>query len=338
MPGIFDSFDLRDLHLRNRIGMSPMCQYMATDGVPNDWHHVHYVSRAVGGVGLIIVEMTNVESRGRISDACLGLWNEEQASAHAAIVAAARRHGAAVGVQLAHAGRKSRVTNSVSVAPSAIPFDADGPVPHALTTVEVEGMVEAFAGSARRAVEAGYDMIELHGAHGYLIHQFLSPASNRRDDHYARGERFVLDVISEVRRHIPGGMPLGLRLSAVDGHPDGYQFPDLQAWAASFLTAGVDVLDISGGGNGPLAPQVYPGYQVPYARSYKHQLGCPVMTVGRLEDPALAEHVLRREDADIVLLGRGLLVSPYWVREAAASFGGEFTMTPSYERGFRALR
>lgn len=336
-PGLFTPLDLGAVTLRNRIAMSPMCQYQARgDGTPTTWHTVHYVARAIGGLGLVMTEMTDVTPNGRITDGCLGLWNAAQRDAFARIVDACHEHGAAVGVQLAHAGRKSTLAPDRGgdlVAPSAVPFAPDRPTPRALQVAEIEGIVEAFGRSAALAVEAGFDVIELHGAHGYLIHQFMSPSSNRRDDRYGERDRFALDVIREVRRHLPAGTPLVFRVSATETNPDGYEADEVLAMTGRFLDAGVDALDVTTGGNGPIRPEAYPGYQVRHAERYRRRFGVPVMAVGRLESPHLADAIVRDGRADVAMIGRGLLRNPYWPRDAADALGAEFTLPGVYEMG-----
>ena len=203
MPGLFDPMDLSGITLRNRIVMSPMCQYQAKgDGRPTSWHHTHYVSRAVGGVGLVLSEMTDVEPRGRITQGCLGLWNEEQAEQFGSIAEACHREGARFGIQIAHAGRKSTLTDDM-VAPSAVPFSADRPIPRALDHAEIKEIVQAFVRTAELAASSGVDVIELHAAHGYLLHQFLSPISNQREDGYGDLLQFPLEVVREIRHAVP---------------------------------------------------------------------------------------------------------------------------------------
>ena len=287
MSGLFDPINLGDVMLRNRIAMSPMCQYQAHgDGVPTTWHTVHYVSRAIGGLGLVMTEMTDVAPIGRITEGCLGLWNTDQRDAFARIAESCRTYGAAVGVQLAHAGRKSNLKEDI-VAPSAIPFGPDNPVPRALEIAEIEGIVEAFGRSAELAVAAGFDVIELHGAHGYLIHQFMSPSSNHREDRYRDHARFALDVIQEVRRHVPKGTPLVFRVSATETNEDGYGLEDVLGMVDRFVEAGIDAFDVTTSGNGPVRPEVYPGYQVRHAETFRCRYGLPVIAVGRLESPHL---------------------------------------------------
>jgi len=333
MPGLFDPFDLNDLHVPNRIGMSPMCQYRAAgDGVPTDWHRTHYRSRAVGGTGLILTEMTDVEPRGRITEGCLGLWNDAQRDAFARLAADVHAEGAAFGVQIAHAGRKSTLDSEI-VAPSAIPFAPDRATPRALTIDEIHAIIAAFAEAARRAVEAGVDVVELHGAHGYLLHQFMSPASNRRDDDYADPARFALEVIAAVRAELPSGMPLMMRVSMREYQEGGYAPEHMMALLPKFVAAGVDMFDVSTGGDSPARPQVYPGYQLSYARDVRERLQVPVATVGMMHGAALAEYAVRDGHTDFVLVGRGLLRSPYWAHESARALGVSRPLPGEYDKG-----
>ncbi len=334
---LFEPVRLNDLTLRNRIAMSPMCQYKADghDGKIRQWHEIHYLSRAVGGVGLVILEMTNVEPRGRITDGCLGLWNDEQAELLAGLVRSIRQFGAAAGIQIAHAGRKSRVESLEPVAPSAIAH-VGLRTPRELTQDEIGALIKGFADAAKRAVDAGFEYIELHGAHGYLINQFLSPATNRRSDEYAAGPRFAVEVVKAVRGVIPEGMPLFMRLSAEEYGEGGYTFLELLAMAADMRGAGVDGFAISSGGNIGAPPSVWPGYQLGYAQEYRRTLGAPIMAVGKLDDPALAESALRSGQADVIALGRALLRNPNWPRVAAQELAsGALKLPGEYERGWR---
>ncbi|MCR2803472.1 NADH:flavin oxidoreductase/NADH oxidase [Paenibacillus soyae] len=335
-------FSIKDLTLRNRTVMAPMCQYSVErrDGIATDWHFVHYTSRAIGGVGLIIVEMTNVEPDGRITDNCLGLWSDEQIPALKRIVDAAHRHGAKIGIQIAHAGRKAQDAET-PVAPSAIAFDEKYKTPRALSTEEVKGMVVKFGEAARRAVEAGFDTIELHGAHGYLLHQFHSPKANKRQDEYGQDlTLFGREVIGQVKKHMPEGMPLLFRISALEYAEGGYDLAQGIELCRAYRDAGVDVFHISSGGDGAPSPSrrptVEPGYQVHAAEAVKEALGVPVIAVGILEDPKVAAGVLKDGKADMVAVARGLLRDPHWAIRAIEATGGNFrSFVPvPYERGF----
>lgn len=336
-------YRIKGMALRNRVVMPPMCQYSVhqKDGAATDWHYVHYVSRAVGGVGLIVVEMTNVEPAGRITDRCLGLWSDEQIQPLRKMVDAVHAHGAKIGIQIAHAGRKAEDAPE-PVAPSAIAYSSKYKTPRALSTAEVKDMVVKFGDAARRAVEAGFDTIELHGAHGYLIHQFHSPLTNRREDEYGQDPAlFGCEVIREVKRHMPEDMPLILRLSALEYVEGGYEINYGVELSRRYVEAGVDALHVSTGGEGTPSdarrPQVGPGFQVPAAQAVKEALPeVPVIAVGQLQNPQDAAEVLASGKADLVAVARGMLHDPYWTLHAIEATGGDykaFVPTP-YERGF----
>jgi 2,4-dienoyl-CoA reductase-like NADH-dependent reductase (Old Yellow Enzyme family) len=333
-------FRLQQLELNNRIVMAPMCQYSveAKDGKPNDWHFVHYVSRAVGGAGLILMEMTDVEPDGRISDYDLGLWSDDHIPAFRRIIDEVHKYGAKIGIQIAHAGRKAEDA-AVPVAPSGIAVTDRAKQPRALTNAEVKGLVAKFRDAARRAVAAGVDTIELHGAHGYLIHQFHSPAINRRDDEYGeKPELFGTEIIHAVKEVMPQGMPLLLRISAMEYMDGGYDLDYALRVGEAYRDAGVDMFHVSSGGEGPAAgvrkPGNYPGYQVPMARAFKQTLGVPVIAVGMLDDPQLAEATLANGDADLVAVARGMLRDPYWALHAIRAVGSAATPPRQYERAF----
>lgn len=329
MSRLNQTFSIKGLTLRNRIVMPPMCQYSvsAKDGKPNEWHDVHYTSRAVGGTGLIIIEMTDVEPDGRISDYDLGIWSDEHVPAFARVIEGIHRFGAKAGIQIAHAGRKAGDAE-VPVGPSAIRFSEDFKQPHALTTEETQAMVAKFGDAARRAVEAGVDTIELHGAHGYLIHQFHSPSINNREDKYGQDRAlFGVEVLQAVKAQMPSDMPLIMRISAIEYMDGGYGIEYALEMARRYLDAGVDIFHVSSGGDGPvgkLKPGNYPGYHLPLARKFKEALGVPVIAVGILDDPELALAAVANGDADLVAVGRGMLNDPYWAAHAIRATGGEW--------------
>lgn len=340
MNHLFSPYQFKGLELKNRVVMPPMCQYSVEnkDGIATDWHYLHYVSRAIGGAGFIIIEMTDVEPDGRISDYDLGLWSDEQIPALARIVEACHKYGAKVGIQIAHAGRKAEDA-AEPVAPSAIPFDKDWKTPRALTTSEVKDMVEKFRQAVQRAVKAGFDAIEIHGAHGYLIHQFHSPLTNQRDDEYGKDlTKFGREIIEAAKAEMPDNMPLIMRISAKEYVDGGYGINESIQFAKQFQEAGVDMFHISSGGEGPIGDSGKPGthaaYQVPLAREIKASLDIPVIAVGRLEDPILANAVIGNEDAELVAIGRGMLRNPYWTFEAAAALKQEITVPKQYTTGF----
>ena len=317
-------FKVKNLSLKNRIVMPPMCQYQAKDGLANDWHFVHYVSRAIGGVGLIILEMTNVAPNGRITPNCLGLWNDKQRDQLKGIVDAVHAQNGKIAIQIAHAGRKALGESDV-VSCSATRYDGNveaNPewqyqMPRELSKDEIIDIIEKFKQSTKRAVEAGFDAIELHGAHGYLIHQFCSPKTNLRTDEYGQDKLlFAEQVIKAAKSVMPKDMPLIVRFSAKEYGANGYDIDYGCQIAKRLAQAGADILDVSGGGDGKLDPERTPdfhaGYQVYLARAIRQVTDLPIITVGMLEDPYVADYVLSTGDADLVGIGRGLLKDPYW--------------------------
>jgi len=340
MKDLFTPYEFKDLKLKNRVVMPPMCQYSVTnkDGIATDWHYMHYVSRAIGGAGLIIIEMTDVDPDGRITDFDLGIWSDEHIPALARIVEACHSYGAKVGIQIAHAGRKAEDA-VVPVAPSAIPFDSESTTPRELTTEEVQVMVEKYRKGVNRAVQAGVDVIELHGAHGYLIHQFQSPLTNHRTDEYGQDlNRFGTEVIRAAKSEMPIGMPLIMRISAKEYVDGGYGIEESLKFSMAYKEAGVDMFHVSAGGEGPIAAAGKPGthaaYQVSLAREIKQSLNVPVIAVGRLDEPVLANAVIGNEDADLVAIGRGMLRNPYWTLEASVQLQKETEIPKQYELGF----
>ncbi|GGI12757.1 NADH:flavin oxidoreductase/NADH oxidase [Gottfriedia solisilvae] len=340
MNHLFTPFKIKGLELKNRVVMPPMCQYSVTnkDGIATDWHYTHYVSRAIGGAGLIIIEMTDVEPDGRISDFDLGLWSDDQIPALKRIVEACKQHGAKVGIQIAHAGRKA-VDAQVPVSSSAIPFDEKSKTPRELTTQEVKDMVEKFRLAVERAVKIGVDTIELHGAHGYLIHQFQSPLTNRRSDEYGKDlTLFGKEVIQAAKSVMPEEMPLIMRISAIEYVEGGYGIDHSIDFSKEYQNAGVDIFHVSSGGEGQIAAHGRPGthvaYQVPLAREIKQALNVPVIAVGRLDEPSLANAVVGNDDADLVAVGRGMLRNPYWTLEAASKLNKETIIPRQYTTGF----
>ncbi|MCL1950108.1 MAG: NADH:flavin oxidoreductase/NADH oxidase [Turicibacter sp.] len=326
MGQLMESFELKGMQLKNRVVLPPMCQFNVKnkDGVPTAWHELHYASRAVGGTGLIIVEMSNVEPDGRITDFCLGLWNEEQAQGLGRIVSACHEYGAKVAVQIGHAGRKAEGAE-VPVAPSAIAFDEKSKTPRALSTEEIKGMVQKFQEAVARAVSAGVDAIEIHGAHGYLIHQFHSPLTNKREDGYGKDlTLFGREVLKAAKAVMPASMPLMMRISATEYAEGGYTIDDAIGICRAYQQEGVDLFHITSGGEAPLfgsrgLPGSHAGYQVPMARKIKEAIGIPVIAVGKLDDAQHANAIIGNEDADLVAVGRAMLKNPNWALEASVS-------------------
>ncbi len=342
MPHLFSSFTLRGVTLRNRIAMSPMCMYSAgADGLATDWHLAHLTARATGGVGLIITEATAIEARGRISPNDLGLWSDTQIEPLARIVRLCQAQGAVMGCQLAHAGRKAwsatkGVGPAVPLAPSALPFDAGWVVPHASSLAEIDALVLAFRAAAQRAQAVGLDMIEIHAAHGYLLHEFLSPLSNQRTDDYggtlANRARLLLRVVDAVRAVWLEQKPLGVRLSCTDWTNGGLQIGDLVQVAGWLKERGVDLVDCSSGGNVPVAPPTQPGYQVTFAEQIKRETGIATMAVGLITTPAQADEIIQNARADVVALGRELLRHPHWPLDAAKTLNQDVAWPTQYLR------
>ncbi|MFH9063369.1 NADH:flavin oxidoreductase/NADH oxidase [Streptomyces coeruleorubidus] len=357
MTALFEPWTLRDVTIPNRVWMPPMCQYSAAPegpetGVPNDWHFAHYAARATGGTGLIIVEATAVSPEGRISPYDLGIWNDTQVEAFRRITRFLAAQGTVPAIQLAHAGRKASTDRPWkggapvgpnahgwdSVAPSPIAFDDRHPVPAELTVDQIGDVVGQFAAAARRALAAGFEIAEIHGAHGYLINEFLSPHSNHRTDAYGGSyenrTRFALEVVDAVREVWPQGKPLFFRVSATEWLDEGgWTADDTVRFAADLRAHGVDLLDVSTGGNasGVRIP-TGPGYQVPFAARVKQETTLPVAAVGLITDVEQAEKILANGEADAVLLGRELLRNPSWARLAARELGGEVRVPDQYHR------
>ncbi|WP_129691146.1 NADH:flavin oxidoreductase/NADH oxidase [Gottfriedia acidiceleris] len=340
MSNLFKPFKYKGLELKNRVVMPPMCQYSVhlKDGIPTDWHFVHYTSRAIGGTGLIIIEMTNVEDRGRISDYCLGIWSDDHIPAFKRIIDECHKYGAKVAIQIAHAGRKAEdAPNPVSSSPNA--FNEKSKTPHELTTLEVKEMVEKFKKGVERAVLAGVDTIELHGAHGYLIHQFASAYTNQRTDEYGQDKfLFGKEVIKAAKSVMPADMPLIMRISALEYVDGGYGLDYSVEMAKAFRDAGVDLFHISSGGEGPIGsggrPGSHPGYQVKLAEQIKKEVEIPVIAVGKLDDANLAESVLGNQEADLIAVGRGMLSNPYWANDASILLDGKPLTPKPYERAY----
>ena len=352
MSALFTPIDLRGLRLDNRIVVSPMCQYSAENGSVGDWHLMHLGQFAVSGAGMLIVEMTNVEARGRISPHCVGLYNDDNERAFARVLEFCRRHSdMAIGVQLGHAGRKASTLppwqgrNALTpeeggwqtVSASAVSSSDQSPPPAALTVEEIGALVDAFASAARRAHRVGFDAIELHGAHGYLLHQFLSPLSNQRDDEFGGSLenrlRFPLQVFDAVRAAWPDHKPLGIRISAVDYLDGGWGIEDSVAFGRRLADRGCDWIDVSSGGiaAGEEIP-AGPGYQVPFAEQIRRQTGLTTMAVGLITQARQAEAIVADGQADMVALARGMLYDPRWAWHAAAELGAEVTYPNQYLR------
>jgi 2,4-dienoyl-CoA reductase-like NADH-dependent reductase (Old Yellow Enzyme family) len=358
MPSLFDSVTFRSVTLRNRLGVSPMCMYSSNNGYANDWHLVHLGSRAVGGYGLVIAEATAVEARGRISPDDAGLWEDGQIEPLTRITEFLMQHGAAAGIQLAHAGRKASTARPWGhptpnkplpeseggwhiVAPSAVPFAEGYQTPQALNIDEMRSIQSAFAAAAKRALTAGFDIVELHGAHGYLINEFLSPLSNHRTDSYGGSFenriRFLLETVQAVRKVWPEDKPLFVRLSCTDWAEGGWTLEDSIMLARRLKAEGVDLIDCSSGGNvpPPLAKiPVAPNYQVPFAAAIRAQAQIPTAAVGMITDAHQAQTIIAEGQADLIFTARQSLRDPYFPIHAARELGqpDAVKMPPQYLR------
>lgn len=331
---LFEPYSIKGVTFKNRLAMAPMCQYSAkNDGLIQDWHRVHYTSRAVGQVGMIITEATAVESRGRISNKDLGLWDDTSIEPFSRLIQQVKVHHCKIGIQIAHAGRKATIMDEAIVAPSPIPFNDQLQTPLELSASEIEVVISAFGNAVKRAVKADVDFIEIHAAHGYLINQFLSPLTNKRKDVYgADRSLFLKEVLEEIEPHIPEKMPVFLRVSAED-YMVGGNHPEDICRLLDPIKHRIDLVHVSSGGVAENAViKMYPGYQVPFAEIIKTQLKLPVMAVGMLESPDLAEKTLRNGQADLIALGRGLLRHPYWPLHAAKNLGEDIDWPKAYQR------
>jgi 2,4-dienoyl-CoA reductase-like NADH-dependent reductase (Old Yellow Enzyme family) len=359
MPDLFDPLALRGVTLANRIGVSPMCMYCAgEDGKPTDWHLAHLLQRAIGGPGMVMVEATAVSPDGRITMADLGLWEDGQLAGHARLAAAIAHAGAVPAIQIAHAGRKGSRTPAWADAPadpgweilsaSDLPLPSPAgnfPAPRAMTGEEVAALPGLFAACARRAVAAGYRLIEVHAAHGYLLHQFLSPLTNRRNDRWGGDfegrARLPLEVVRAVRAAIPDTMPLALRVSHTDWIEGGWTTEETVELARRAKAAGVDLVDVSSGGLDATRQRIPigPGYQVPGAVAVRQGAGVAVAAVGLITEPEQAQAVVAEGQAELVLLARAVLRDPYWPIRAAVALGRPDAVKapPQYDRGWNGI-
>lgn len=353
MSRLFSPLQIGQLQLPNRIVIAPMCQYSAELGQATDWHTIHLGNLALSGAGLLIIEASAVEPRGRITYADLGLWNEDCAMALAKTLKAIRQYSSMpIGIQLAHAGRKASTEKPwdgghaiapeakhgwQTVAPSNLPFHNNGPAPQSATLDDLARIRQAFVAAAERAKQLGIDLIEIHGAHGYLLHQFLSPLSNQRNDQYGGSlenrMRLLLEIFSDVRQVYPANKPVGVRISATDWVDGGWDLPQSIKLAKALAQRGCDYIHVSSGG---LSPQqkipVVPNYQVPFAEAIKQHVTMPVIAVGLITEPQQAEAILQNQQADAVALARGILYDPRWPWHAAAQLGATIKAAPQYLR------
>ena len=327
--------------------MSPMCMYSAENGVPNDFHFVHYGSRAQGGTGLIIVEATGVVPEGRITNKCTGIWNDEQVEAFQKIVKFVHENSESkIGIQLAHAGRKASTWNGKqisleegweTVAPSPIPYHESERIPHVLSTEEIKSLIQSFRDAAKRSINAGFDLVEIHGAHGYLVHQFLSPLSNIRTDEYGGSFenriRFLLEIVDAVNEVLDENHPLFVRISATDYAENGWDLEQSVELAKILKTKNVDLIDVSSGGNIHGAKiTLFDGYQVPFAAEIKKKSGIKTGAVGLIKTAEQAEEILQKEEADLIFVAREILRNPYLAVQNSFNEKGECFFPHQYER------
>ncbi len=350
-PALFTPLSLRSITLPNRIGVSPMCQYSSQDGFANDWHLVHLGSRAVGGAGLVIVEASAVTPEGRITPADMGIWSDEHIPGLERIVRFLHTQGSCAGIQIAHAGRKASMSSPfkgerllsaaeggwTTVAPSAIPFNEKYSQPQALDKAGIVAVIAAFVSAAARAQAAGFDFLEIHAAHGYLLHEFLSPHSNHRTDEYGGSfdnrVRLLHEVATVVRKAWPEHLPLSVRISATDWVEGGWTIDDSVELARRLRKIGVDIIDCSSGGNVFNAKiPVAPGYQVLFAARIKKEAGIATAAVGMITEPAQADRIVAGGEADLVLLAREMLRDPYFAVHAAAALNEPATWPEQYLR------
>ncbi len=354
MPHLFDPLTMKGLTLRNRIGVSPMCMYSYQDGFSNDWQVIHLGSRAAGGAGLVMTEATAVEPRGRITAHDVGIWSDEQIEPLRRVTEAIKKNGAAAGIQLAHAGRKASFARPWEggkpilphqpegwqcVGPSPIPHFEGSAIPHELDRNEIHMIQEAFVKAALRALEAGFNVLEIHGAHGYLIHNFLSPISNQRTDEYGGSyenrSRFLMEIVRKVRPIWPDELPLFVRLSCSDWTEGGWTVDDSARLATQLKEEGVDLIDCSSGGGVFYAKiESGPGYQVSFSEEVRKKSGILTAAVGLISSADLADAIIRNGRADIVLLGRAMLRDPYWAIHAAQTLNQTIPIPSQYLRSF----
>jgi len=351
MTKLFERFILRNIQFRNRIWVSPMCQYSSEDGMPTDWHLVHLGSRAVGGAGLVIMEATGVSPEGRISPQDAGIWSDAHADAYAPIVKFIKSQGAIAGIQLAHAGRKASTAAPwdgglkvdedkggwQTVAPSALPFAEDYPHPREMSQDDIQKATDDFVAAARRSVEAGFEVIEIHAAHGYLCHQFLSPLSNKRTDEFGGSlenrMRFPLQIAKAVRETVPQHLPVFVRISATDWTEGGWDLEQSIEFCKELKKLGIDLIDTSSGGNVPDAKiPVGPNYQVPFAAAIREKAQIATAAVGMITEAKQAEEILQNGEADAVFIAREFLRDPYFALHAARELGAKVDVPKQYGR------
>lgn len=334
MNHLFSPYQIKDVTLRNRVVMSPMVTNSADDqGNVSDWHFIHYVSRALGGVGLVMIEASPVEPRGRLYKNDIGIWSDDHKEGLSKLVQQVHQNGAKIGIQLYHSGRKGRVESEEVVAPSAIAFNEKSPIPKELTKDDIKEIVKAYQAAAKRALDVGIDVIEVHAAHGYLINQFLSPLTNKRKDEYGGSFKnrllFLCEIIRSIKKVWPDSKPLFVRISADEYDENGLKIEDHVEIASVLKREGVDLIDCSSGGVLPIRPaNLGPGYQVPYAEKIRRETGIATAAVGLLYEPALADEIIRNERADLIFIGRSLLYNPFWALDASRKLGVDIDYWP----------
>jgi 2,4-dienoyl-CoA reductase-like NADH-dependent reductase (Old Yellow Enzyme family) len=351
MSQLLSELKLRSVTFRNRLWVSPTCQYSSIDGLPTDWHLVHLGSRAVGGAGLVVVEATAVSPEGRISPGDSGIWSDAHGEAFKRITSFIKEQGSVAGVQLAHAGRKASTFEPwngsgkvdiadggwETVAPSPVKFDDTFPMPREMNEGDMQKVIADFVTAAKRSVDAGFEVIEIHAAHGYLLHEFLSPLSNRRTDEYGgdleNRMRFPLAVASAVREIVPGDLPVFARISATDWAEEGWNLEESIEFCKRLAAIGIDLIDVSSGGLVPDAKiTVGPGYQVPFANAIRKQANIKTAAVGMITEPRQAEEILQSGEADAIFVAREFLRDPYMPFRAAKELGGEVQVPKQYGR------
>lgn len=354
---LFTPYKLRGLTMPNRLVIAPMCQYSAEDGSATDWHMIHLGHMALSGAGMLVIEATGVEARGRITPGDVGLYSDANEAALARVLKACRRYGSTpLGVQLAHAGRKASADVPWNggkaltpeqgawevIGPSAIPFGPGWPTPKEMTIEDIEQLKQNFVTAAQRSLRLGFDMIELHCAHGYLLHSFISPISNKRTDQYGGGlenrMRLPIEIAQAVRAILPDSYPLGIRISAVDWLDDGWKIEDSIELTKKLQDVGIDFVCASSGGiDSTVRVPVSPGYQVPFAAAIRKATGIPTRAVGMIADPHQAEKIVAGGEADMVALARAVLDNPRWIWHAAEALGEKIAYPPQYARSHASL-
>jgi len=338
MSKLFSNFKIKDMNLKNRIVMAPMCMDSCNeeDGIANNWHFIHYSTRAIGGVGLIIVESTGIEPGGRITDNDLGIWSEEHVKNLSNIVNECHKYGAKIGIQINHAGRKSETLSYSIIAPSPIAFNEHYRLPSEMTKKDITNTIALFKAAAKRALTAGFDLLELHGAHGYLIGQFLSPLTNKRKDEYGGTKenrvRFLREIIQAVKTVWPETKPLQLRVSAEDYLEGGNSAEETASLINLIKAMGIDIVNVSSGGTVPVRISTYPGYQIRYSEIIKDQCNITTIAGGLITSSLMAEEILNNNRADLVYLGRELLRNPYWAFTAASQLDETIEWPIQYKR------